>query len=297
MHKTCYIGNRRRAAGFSLVELLLAITFMAVIGVIASSSLLLFFQSSNYANVKTAAHLEGLMAMERIAQGMQQSTVVVIPNGQTPTRNLLAFSGSVNDDNDFYFGDALFPRIDEDPDTDWNGDNFPGIQLLDDDGDTSVDEGGNVSDDDEDGTADEEILNGIDDDGDGQIDEDLGADMNGDGSSGIEAMDDDGDGLIDEGALDDDDEDGTSNEDPMNFMVYQISGGQLLERGPSGTTDRVIANNVTTFSVTYEAPSPGVYGPRYLVTLILNDGNGDLITFNEYVFPRNTLQRTGKRVR
>jgi len=279
------------------VELLLAITFMAVIGAIASSALLLFFRSSDYARAKSTAHMEGLMAMERMVHGIQKSTAVAIPNGATPIRSTLAFSGSVNDDNDFYFGDALFPRVDEDPDLDDNADATPGIQLIDDDGDTAVDEGGNAADDDEDGTADEETLNGLDDDGDGQVDEDLGADTTGDGAPGITAMDDDGDGTVDEGSAADDDEDGASNEDPMNFMVYQLSGTQLLERGPAGTTDRVVANNVTAFSVLYEPESPGVYGPRYQVTLILDDGNGELITFTEYVFPRNTLQRTGKRVR
>ena len=54
---------------------------------------------------------EGLMAMERMAGWVKRCTHLLIPNNQTPVRDILAFSGFINEDGDYYFGDPLFPRI------------------------------------------------------------------------------------------------------------------------------------------------------------------------------------------
>ncbi|HEC75996.1 MAG TPA: hypothetical protein ENI33_01905, partial [Thermoplasmatales archaeon] len=90
---------------------------------------------------------------------------------------------------------------------DANGDGFPGVGGVDDDGDgltdfddyhrilareTNIDE-----DDDEDGIVNEDPVNGIDDDGDGRKDEDPPGDANGDGFPGVKGVDDDGDGKAD----------------------------------------------------------------------------------------------------
>ena len=156
--------------------------------------------------------------------------------------------------------------IDEDLPNDSHHDFFPGIMLIDDDGDGSVDEGTGWAEDDEDGAENEDPLDGIDNDGDGSIDEDPGTDSNGDGCSGLCGVDDDADGSIDESSADDDDEDGNTFEDPYDPVVFYLNSGSLVERMPvpwdtdgisvpDGPVDgrdfieSVIAENVTRFRV------------------------------------------------
>jgi len=157
-------------------------------------------------------------------------------------------------------------RIDEDLPADNTFDNAPGIVLIDDMGDGTVDKfaGCCYADDEEDfGITNEDPVNGIDDDGDGLVDEDPGSDINGDGCHGICGVDDDGDGLIDEGSgSSDDDEDGQSNEDWYDPVVFYMDGDTLMQRTPvpwdisggglvSGLDYIVepIAENVTRFRV------------------------------------------------
>lgn len=284
--------------GFSLVELLLAITIMSFVAAVASVSVSVFLKSHAYSTSQTKVYSESVIAMERMGEGVRTSTFLLIPNGNATVRDVLAYSGGVNDDNDYYFGDPLFPRIDEDISADAGNDGQPGIDLLDDDGDSSTDEGGDATDDDEDGVADEDPLDGLDNDGDGTIDEDGAADFDGDGSPGISGMDDDGDGFVDEGGdPTDDDEDGSSGEDSLNITAFRLSNGDLLERSAIDGSETVIAENVTDFTVTYEPSVAGVSAPRVLISLSLDDGVSEPVTVTEYVYPRNTVQRTGKRVR
>ena len=190
---------KSRERGLTLLELLLAVTGMAIISAAAtfflSSTLDVDLQSSS----RSELYREGLAAMERMKEGVNRCTFLSIPNSHTTTRNILAFSGQINDDNDFYFGDPLFPRIDEDLNKDMDYNTLAGIGGVDDDGDGSIDEG-MQRDDDEDGILDEDPVDGIDNDGDGNVDEDSGGDNMGDGTSGIKGMDDDGDGQVDEHA-------------------------------------------------------------------------------------------------
>ena len=171
-------------------------------------------------------------------------------------------------DNDGY-PDADDDRdglIDEDLPNDSQHDFFPGIMLIDDDGDGTVDEGTGWAEDDEDGAENEDPLDGIDNDGDGSIDEDPPTDNNGDGCAGVCGVDDDADGAIDESSADDDDEDGNNFDDPYDPVVFYLSGNQLVERMPvpwdtdgisvpDGPVDgrdfieSVIADNVTRFRV------------------------------------------------
>jgi hypothetical protein len=156
--------------------------------------------------------------------------------------------------------------IDEDLPNDNQHDFFPGIMLIDDDGDGTVDEGTGWADDDEDGAENEDPLDGIDNDGDGSIDEDPATDNNGDGCSGLCGVDDDADGSIDESSADDDDEDGNTFDDPYDPVVFYLQSGSLVERMPApwdtdgisvpdGPVDgrdyieSVIAENVTRFRV------------------------------------------------
>ncbi len=70
-------------------------------------------------------------------------------------------------DNDGYpdADDDADGLIDEDLPNDIHHDFFPGIMLIDDDGDGSVDEGTGWAEDDEDGAENEDPLDGIDNDG------------------------------------------------------------------------------------------------------------------------------------
>jgi len=154
-------------------------------------------------------------------------------------------------------------RIDEDPPADATWDLAPGITLIDDDGDGSVDEGGANNDDDEtQSVSDEDPIDGVDNDADNNIDEDFGADMNADGCPGICGVDDDGDGSIDEGNVNDDDEDGQTDEDFYGSIVFYLDNGIIKERttvpwdqsggGLVSGLDYIIsdiADNVTRFRV------------------------------------------------
>jgi hypothetical protein len=238
--------------------------------------------------------------MERMTSGVRRCTFLLIPNAHAPVRDILAFSGTVNDDNDYYFGDPLFPRIDEDPGEDMNADGERGIKNYDDDGDGLVDEADqDKNDDDEDGVKNEDPLDGIDNDGDGNIDEDFFKDSNNDGKPGIVGMDDNANGTIDDGdGNEDDDEDGTKNEDPLNEVIYEFESATntLTESVPSTGESVVLSNHVIQFQVTYEAPDAN-HGPRVQVALTLTGDDGESVQFVEYVYPRNILQKTGKRVR
>ena len=136
--------------GFTLVELLVCIAILGIIVTAVIPLLSTSFAANGRGISRAGLYREGMLAMERMTQGVRRSTYLEIPNAHKPQRDLLAFSGFVNDDNDYYFNDPLFPRIDEDPGDDMNADGGPGIKNYDDDGNGSVDEWG-ITDDDEDG--------------------------------------------------------------------------------------------------------------------------------------------------
>ncbi len=273
--------------GLTLVELLVAVMVLGLISVAVTAYFSSVLNAHASGNKRSALYREGLLAMERMTAGARRCTYLLIPNAHRPVRDILAFSGSINDDNDYFFGDHLFPKIDEDPRKAMTSDDQPGIISVDDDGDGLTDEG-DRNDDDEDGAQDEDPLDGVDNDGDGNIDEDTGDDAD------IVGMDDDADGNIDEGHDPrDDDEDGQTNEDHLNPVVYSLDGGtnSLLESYPDTGDTKGLSTHVTFFRVTYKAPA------RIWIELTLTGDDGERITFEEYVYPRNTLQKTGKRVR
>jgi prepilin-type N-terminal cleavage/methylation domain-containing protein len=290
-------GSRR---GLTLLELLLAATITALIAAAAAAALASCLQAQSAASRRAALYNEGIMAMERITGYVRISTFLLIPNNRKPVRNLLVFSGTVNDDNDYYFNDPLFPRIDEDTGDDMTNDGVSGILGYDITGGL----GGLANhllskDDDEDLLVNEDPLDGIDNDGDGNIDEDVGADMNGDGAPGIAGMDDNGDGIVDNGAgPNDDDEDGLVNEDPLNpyVFVFNAAAKTLTEIPPPGGAGSVISTHATAFTATYEPPS-GTHAPRVVISLTLQGTDGTTCQFSEYAYPRNVLQKTGKRCR
>lgn len=281
-------------AGLTLVELLVVITIMAVIAVGLSTFLSSVLNVHSDSRRTSALQREGLMIMERLTQGLRRSTMVMIPNAHAPVRDLVAFSGTFNDDGDYFFGDTLFPRIDEDPHGDMNEDTFNGLAGIDDDGDGIADETGaglfNL-DEDEDSQADEDALDGLDNDGDGNVDEDAADDLTDDGSSGVKYMDDNGNGTVDEGHVDDDDEDGLRNDDPFNEVVYRFdaAAGTLTESIPHLGESVVLSGRISLFRATFEAPQ------RLLIEMSLTE-DGKQLEFYEHVHLQNVLQRTGKRV-
>ena len=288
---------RPNEKGLTLVELLVTITIMGIIATAAMPLLSTSLEANRQGTARSGLYQEGLMAMERMTAGVKQCTYLLIPNAHAPVRDILAFSGTVNEDNDYYFGDPLFPRIDEDPDKDMTDDNESGIQGLDDDGDALTDES-TPADDDEDGLLEEDPLDGLDNDGDGNIDEDFDNDITNDGEPGIIGMDDDGDGSVDEGQFKDDDEDGDKDEDGLNPLIYSWDSATktLTESLPHTGESVDLSTRVTLFQVTYEAPD-ATHGPRVQIALTLMGDDGESLQFVEYAYPRNVLQKTGKRVR
>lgn len=274
--------------GLTLVELLMAIAIFGLIAAAASALLSQALDANTDGDARYGLYREGLLIMERMTGEARRSTFLLIPNAHKTNRDILAISGSVNEDDDYYFGDPLFPRIDEDLKKQMTDDGKSGIIGRDDDGDGSTDEG-DFNDDDEDGLIDEDRLDGIDNDRDGNIDEDTGDDSN------IAGMDDDGDGDIDEGDPKNDDEDDEINEDPLNPVIYSYDSGtstlQVYDTYSAQTT--VLSTRVSAFQVEYDPNAP----QRILITLTLTGANGESVTFSEYVHVENTYQRIGKRVR
>ena len=272
--------------GMTLFELLVVVMILGLISVAVTAYFSSVINAHAGGNKRSALYREGLLAMERMTAGARRCTYLLIPNAHRRVRDILAFSGSINDDNDYFFGDLLFPKIDEDPRKAMTSDDQAGIISVDDDGDGLTDES-KKNDDDEDGTEDEDPLDGLDNDHDGNIDEDTGDDAD------IEGMDDNADGNIDEGEPRDDDEDGKINEDHLNPVVYSRDSGtqSLLESYPDSGDTKGLSTHVTFFKVTYEAPE------RILIELTLTGDDGETVEFVEYVCPRNTFQKTGKRVR
>lgn len=291
--------------GVTLIELMATISILAIITGAAIPLLSSSLDAHNHGIERSRLHHEGLLAMETMTSRVKRSTFLLIPNAHNTTRDILAISGFINDDNDYYFNDPLFPRYDEDFSHDMNGDGQHGIAGYDDDGDGDIDEWaewGNGGDDDEDTIVhlkvNDDPLDGKDNDGDGNIDEDCDGDANGDGAPGIAGMDDDGDGTVDEGDIGDDDEDGTSAEAGLIPEIYYWDTGtnELVKHVPFTNSTRTLASHVSHFQVDYETPD-ATHGPRIQIALTLTGDDGESIQFLEYVYPRNILQKTGKRVR
>jgi len=293
--------------GLTLVELLVTLGIMGVIAAVAVPLLSGSLEAHSQGTARARLYQEGLMLMERMTAGARKTTYLQVPNNHSPSRNVLAVASRVNEDNDFYFGDPLFPRVDED-----YGDTFAlagkGIAGFDDNGDGNTD-GAGFSDDDEDGANNEEILDGLDNDGDGNIDEDLSSDFTKDNATGLAGMDDDADGQIDENfnpnPFGDEDEDGLKKEDPVTFVLFVHDSGahtlrEILPSNQFGLAvpvyNVILSTRVTAFTTTYYPPDAANH-PRISIALTLAGDNGETVQFFEYVYPRNIVQVTGKRVR
>lgn len=313
--------SQRHQHGFTLIELMVAIALAGLILVATSGIIHQATGTDTVVAERNQLLRDARFAMERMTRTASHSAKLLLPQADKSTTNwpehireeTVPASPPIGDSTkatavlaitlpDYVDLDADgFPdadndrdgRIDEDAPSDATWDLAPGIALIDDDGDGSVDEGGAINDDDEAlATSDEDPVNGLDDDGDGNIDEDFGADMNGDGCPGLCGVDDDGDGLIDEGSAGDDDEDGNTDEDFYGTVVFYLDNGVIKERMPvpwdiSGgglingldyiTSD--IADNVTRFRVERLTGTSGAH-PLVSIELELTGPAGAVVSLD-----------------
>jgi prepilin-type N-terminal cleavage/methylation domain-containing protein len=276
----------QKNSGLTLLELLIALSMVAIMGGVSARVLAVAIESWNYSRHQGEAVQNACWALDHIVQRVRSSNRLLLPFRGTAgsTYHELAFSAMVDTD-----GDGL---IDEDPGADMTGDGVSGILGIDDDRNGTVDEG-QVNDDDEDGywsmawiRVDEDPVDGHGDDGDILIDEDPGGDMNGDGRPGVAGKDDDGDGLIDEGDVNNDDEDDRVDEDPVEYWLYYLdSQGRLLERYYTNAQPEILAEGVTTFQVTRTESSGGRSGIS--LTLGITKPEGDEIRLKALVYLRD----------
>ncbi|MBI2432722.1 MAG: hypothetical protein HYV26_07625 [Candidatus Hydrogenedentes bacterium] len=284
-------------AGITLVELIISVAILSLIAAAAAALLSTALQTQAYAEQRQNLNREAFQIMTRITEGLRKTSHVMVPNSHSANRPLLIFSANINQDGDVYQSNSLFPRFDEDMDEDMTNDSLPGVATIDDNGDLLTDLLLDT-DDDEDLALNEDRWDGLDNDGDGTIDEDVGNDASADNKAGVGVIDDDWDATIDEGSTQDDDEDAATQEDWFDPIIYTYSSGSntLTEKIVATNTTTTLSTQVTAFSAVYEQPDANG-GPRLLITLTLTDTANESVTFSEYVFPRNTLQKCGKRVR
>ncbi|MBN1826693.1 MAG: prepilin-type N-terminal cleavage/methylation domain-containing protein [Candidatus Eisenbacteria bacterium] len=292
----------KRPTGFTLVEVVIATAILGILAVGLSRMVQSQLQVRETERSVLDTYREGRAAMARMTRDVRVCTQLMIPNGHNPTRDILAVAGFHNDDDDYYFNDILFPRVDEDPKNDVGDDGKPGIKGYDDDGDGWIDMSGNDEDDDEDYyetyTKNEDPVDGFDNDHDGTIDEDYGADINNDYDDGINGWDDDGDGGVDNGeGREDDDEDDKKNEDPVDALIFQFNpdSSRVEEVHTWDQETGVLCDHVTGFSTVYYYDNYYTY-PYIEITLTLTADNGRVFTFSERVYPENTVQKIGRRV-
>ena len=250
----------RRPRGFTYVEMLIAVTItglimLALMGLIGTAT-----DAGDSARVRNELVREARFALNRMVDMTGRSPRLLLPLRDNPNTNwpenlreqTIPASPPIGDST---FASAVLAvqlpydiDLDQDgtPDADDDGDGLfgedfpndnqhdfaPGIVGIDDDGDGNTDEGDGY-DDDEDGSENEDPLDGIDNDGDGSIDEDTASDMNADGCPGLCGVDDDNSGNISTGNADNDDENPGEFEDPLDPVVYYLSGSALIERLPA----------------------------------------------------------------
>jgi prepilin-type N-terminal cleavage/methylation domain-containing protein len=284
--------------GFTLVELLVATTLAALLIVGLGGVVGQVATTRDAVQDSNELTRQARFAMDQMVRAVSHSRLLLLPQVDKPasswpenireqtvppsppipdstlaTAVLAVTLPEYSDLNGDGFPDADDDKdglIDEDLGEDIHYDFAPGIYLIDDGGNGTVDEGSSFDDDETNAIEGEDPINGVDDDGDGNIDEDPSADINEDGCPGICGVDDDGDGSIDEGSVDDDDEDGQADEDWYNVMLFQLQGGLLQQRTPVpwdesggglvGGQDFIvstIAENVTRFRLERVAGVPG----------------------------------------
>ena len=80
--------------GFTLIEVLVAISIIAIIAGSATYLLSTVLSAHEKGAAKAELHQEGLLIMDRITYGLRKCTYLLIPNSHNSTRDILAFSGA-----------------------------------------------------------------------------------------------------------------------------------------------------------------------------------------------------------
>ncbi|MCU7871313.1 MAG: hypothetical protein KZQ91_01070 [Candidatus Thiodiazotropha sp. (ex Lucinoma borealis)] len=328
------IAAENHNQGYTYIELLIAAVLAGIVVLGLSGVVGEALQTQDVTHEKNSLARQGSEAMQHMLRAVLQSRRLLLPLNDNPNTNwpehireetvpatapigdstrataVLAVTlpeyvdldkdGWPDADND---KDGL---IDEDLPNDSQHDFSPGIVLIDDDGDGTVDEGAAIADNDEDGTEDEDPIDGIDNDGDGSVDEDPASDANGDGCSGICGVDDDNDGIVDGSGSDDDDEDGALFDDPYDPLVFYLNNGVLMERmpvpwnqdgidAPDGPVDgrdfitSALAENVTRFRVERIPQSDQRYQMVELILELTSPDTGEVFSLQTQVRLGGTL--------
>ncbi len=253
--------ERIRQAGFTLVELMVAVVLAALLLAATNGIVSNVLGTEELVEERNRLTADARFAMQRMTGITNRSRHLLLPLADNPGTNwpehireqtipatppigsstfatavlAVTLPSHIDLDADGFpdADDDEDGSIDEDLPNDIHHDFLPGIMLIDDDGDGAVDENSSQFwDDDEDGTLNEDPFGYIDNEGDGSYSEDPSSDNNADGCPGLCGIDDDADGNIDEGANDDDDEDGGSFDDPYDPVVFYLDGDSLIERMP-----------------------------------------------------------------
>jgi len=322
------VFDRPGQSAFTLIELLIAIVLASLLLAATSGIVSNALGTDELVEERNRLQRDASFALERIVRTVGHTRQLLLPSTDNPNTNwpehireqtipasppigsstfatavlAVTLPEYVDLDADG-FPDADDDRdgqIDEDLPNDIHHDFLPGIMLIDDDGDGSVDENSFFYwDDDEGGAYNEDPIDGIDNDGDGSIDEDPPSDNNGDGCPGICGVDDNSDGVIDSGSADDDDEEGSEFEDGYDPVVFYLDGDSLMERmpvpwnedgisspdGPNDGRDFVastIADNVTRLRFEKADASPGPT-QLVLIELELTGQSGTVISLSASV--------------
>ncbi len=254
------MSSVRRQFAFTLTELLVALALSALILAATTGLVNNVLGTDEVVAERNRLQQEARFAMDRIVRATSHSPKLLLPLPDNPNTNwpehireqtipasapigsstsasavlAVTLPEYVDLDADGFpdADDDRDGRMNEDLPNDVHHDFLPGIMLIDDDGDGSIDEGSFFWDDDEDGAYNEDPIDGIDNDGDGSVDEDPASDNNGDNCPGFCGVDDDEDGTIDGGSDDNDDEEGTEFEDGYDPVVFYLDGDTLMERMP-----------------------------------------------------------------
>ena len=95
--------------GLTLLELLVIITIIAIIATAAMPLLSACLKVHDQGTARASLYQEGLLAMDSMINSVRRCNYLLIPNANTITRDILAVYRLVNQYNEYYFGDLLFP--------------------------------------------------------------------------------------------------------------------------------------------------------------------------------------------
>jgi len=204
--------------GLTLVELIISIALMSLIAVAAAALFASALQAQAHAVRQGDLHREAMQLMGYVTGRARHTTHVLEPNADLPETDYLLCSENINNNNNYYQNDPLFPLIDED---------FPPDRL-------------------------QHLLSLLPIFGGDPLDE---------------------------------------------LRIEHLAEDQVLQEVSDYSGETVqLSSRVLDFTVTFEEEDASG-GPRLFISLTVGEEAGATITLNEYVYVRNMLQRTGRKLR